>query len=139
MLKEFKEFAMKGNLVDIAVAFVLGAAFGKVITSFTEGIVAPIIGILTGGQDFNDKKIILKEAVAKVVDASGKVVEAGAAEVSVKWGAFLTAVIDFIIVAFVMFLIIKAINSMKKKEEAAPAGPSGTDQLLIEIRDALKK
>ena len=139
MLKEFKEFAMKGNLVDIAVAFVLGAAFGKVITSFTEGIVAPIIGILTGGQDFNDKKIILKEAVAKVVDASGKVVEAGAAEVAVKWGAFLTAVIDFIIVAFVMFLIIKAINSMKKKEEAAPAGPSGTDQLLIEIRDALKK
>ena len=139
MLKEFKEFAMKGNLVDIAVAFVLGAAFGKVITSFTEGIVAPIIGILTGGQDFNDKKIILKEAVAKGVDASGKVVEAGAAEVAVKWGAFLTAVIDFIIVAFVMFLIIKAINSMKKKEEASPAGPSGTDQLLIEIRDALKK
>ena len=139
MLKEFKEFAMKGNLVDIAVAFVMGGAFGKVVTSFTEGMVAPLIGILTGGEDFSSKKIILKPAVAKVVDASGKVVTDAVAEVAIKWGSFITAVIDFIIVAFVMFMIIKAINSLKKKEDAAPAEPSSTDKLLMEIRDAVKK
>jgi large conductance mechanosensitive channel len=139
VLKEFKEFAMKGNLVDIAVAFVMGGAFGKVVTSFTEGMVAPLIGILTGGEDFNSKKIVLKPAVAKVVDASGKVVTDAVAEVAIKWGSFITAVIDFIIVAFVMFMIIKAINSLKKKEDAAPAEPSSTDKLLMEIRDAVKK
>jgi len=140
MLKEFKEFAMKGNLVDIAVAFVMGGAFGKVVTSFTEGMVAPLIGLLTGGEDFSEKKIVIKQAVAKVLDPTGKEVVAASNEVAVKWGAFLTAVIDFIIVAFVMFLIIKAINSMKKKEAPAPpAGPSSTDQLLMEIRDQLKK
>lgn len=140
MLKEFKEFAMKGNLVDIAVAFVMGGAFGKVVTSFTEGLVAPLIGLLTGGEDFSEKKIILKQSVAKVLDPTGKEVVAAANEVAIKWGAFLTAVIDFIIVAFVMFMIIKAINNMKKKEDTAPpAGPSSTDKLLMEIRDALKK
>jgi|ERR1022692_406820 large conductance mechanosensitive channel len=139
MLKEFKEFAMKGNLVDIAVAFVMGGAFGKVVTSFTEGLVAPLIGLLTGGQDFSEKKLILKQAVAKVLDPTGKEVAAAANEVAIKWGAFLTAVIDFIIVAFVMFMIIKAINIMKKKEVAAPAEPSSTDKLLMEIRDAVKK
>ncbi|MBS1916179.1 MAG: large-conductance mechanosensitive channel protein MscL [Bacteroidetes bacterium] len=140
MLKEFKEFAMKGNLVDIAVAFVMGGAFGKVVTSFTEGMIAPLVGLLTGGEDFSEKKIVLKQAVAKVLDPSGKEVVPAANEVAIKWGAFLTAVIDFIIVAFVMFLIIKAINSMKKKEEAPPpAGPSSTDKLLMEIRDSLKK
>ncbi len=140
MLKEFKEFAMKGNLVDIAVAFVMGGAFGKVVTSFTEGMVAPLIGLLTGGEDFSEKKIVIKQAVAKVLDPTGKEVVAAANEVAIKWGAFLTAVIDFIIVAFVMFLIIKAINGMKKREvPAPPAGPSSTDQLLMEIRDQLKK
>ncbi len=132
-VKEFKDFAMKGNLVDIAVAFVMGGAFGKVITTFTEGIVAPLIGML-GGADLSDKKIILKDAV---MDGTGKVVTEA---VSINWGTFATAVIDFIIVAFVMFLIIKGINSMKKKEEAAPdSGPSSTDKLLMEIRDNLKK
>lgn len=131
-IKEFKDFAMKGNLVDIAVAFVMGAAFSKVITSFTEGIVAPLIGMI-GGADLSKKMYILKEAV---MDASGKVITEA---VSVKYGDFLTAVINFIIVAFIMFLIIKGINSMKKKEEEAPAEPSSTDKLLIEIRDALKK
>ena len=140
MLNEFKEFAMKGNLVDIAVAFVMGGAFGKVVTSFTEGMVAPLIGLLTGGEDFSEKKIVIKQAVAKVLDPTGKEVVAAANEVAIKWGAFLTAVIDFIIVAFVMFLIIKAINGMKKREvPAPPAGPSSTDQLLMEIRDQLKK
>lgn len=131
-IKEFKDFAMKGNLVDIAVAFVMGGAFGKVVTSFTEGIVSPLIGMI-GGADLSKNAYTLKPAV---LDAAGKVVTEA---VVVKYGDFLTAIINFIIVAFVMFLIIKAINSMKKKEEAAPAGPSSTDQLLMEIRDSLKK
>jgi len=139
MLKEFKEFAMKGSLVEIAVAFVMGGAFGKVITSFTEGLVAPIVGLLTGGVDFNEKKLVLKAGVAEVKDASGAVTVPGIAELSMKWGSFITAIIDFVIVAFVMFLVIKAINSMKKKEEAAPAAPPEDITLLREIRDALKK
>ena len=131
-IKEFKEFAMKGSLVDIAVAFVMGAAFGKVISAFTDGIVSPLIGMI-GGADLSKNMYVLKEAV---FDASGKVT---AEAVAVKWGEFLTAIINFIIVAFVMFLVIKAINKMKKKQEVAPAGPSSTDILLMEIRDSLKK
>lgn len=134
MLKEFKEFAMKGNLVDIAVGFVMGAAFKEVVTAFTGGIVSPLVGLIFKS-DFKDLKYVITEGVA---NAEG-VIEG---EVSVLWGAFLTNVIDFIIVAFVMFMIIKGINKMKKKEEAAapapPAGPSQED-LLVEIRDLLKK
>ena len=133
MLKEFKEFAMKGNLVDIAVAFVMGGAFGKVVTSFTEGIVSPLIGLI-GGADLTKNMITLKEAVT---DASGKVVTEG---VFLKWGDFVTAIINFIIVAFVMFMIIKSLAKMKKEEPPAPpAEPSSTDKLLAEIRDSLKK
>ena len=141
MLKEFKEFAVKGNLVDIAVAFVMGAAFGKIVTSFIDGIVMPLIGMLTGGVDFSDKVRVLKEAVPPAVkDAAGKEITPAVAEVSIKYGLFLTNLFDFIVVAFCMFLVIKAINKMKKDEPApAPAGPSGTDKLLAEIRDALKK
>ena len=132
-LKEFKDFAMKGNLVDIAVAFVMGGAFGKVVTSFTEGIVSPLIGMI-GGADLSKNMYKLKDAVT---DASGKVTQEA---VFLKYGDFLTSIINFIIVAFVMFLVIKGINAMKKKEaEAAPAGPSSTDALLMEIRDSLKK
>ena len=131
-IKEFKDFAMKGSLVDIAVAFVMGGAFGKVISSFTEGIVSPLIGMI-GGADLTKNVWILKEAVT---DAAGKVT---AEAVAVKYGDFLTAIINFIIVAFVMFLVIKGINSMKKKQEEAPAAPSSTDALLMEIRDSLKK
>mgnify|MGYP003460763242 CR=1 FL=1 len=138
-IKEFKEFAMKGSLVDIAVAFVMGGAFGKVITSFTEGIVSPLIGMI-GGADLSKNVFVLKEGVKEVKDAAGVVISEGVAEVALKWGDFLTAIINFIIVAFVMFLVIKAINKMKKKqEEAAPAGQSSTDALLMEIRDSLKK
>ena len=131
-IKEFKDFAMKGNLVDIAVAFVMGGAFGKVVTSFTEGIVSPLIGMI-GGADLSKNMYVLKPAV---LDAAGKVVTEA---VALKYGDFLTAIINFIIVAFVMFLVIKGINSMKKKEESAPSAPSSTDQLLMEIRDSLKK
>ena len=137
-IKEFKEFAMKGSLVDIAVAFVMGGAFGKVITSFTEGIVSPLIGMI-GGADLSKNVFVLKEGVKEVKDAAGVVISEGVAEVAVKWGDFLTAIINFIIVAFVMFLVIKAINKMKKKQDEAPAGPSTTDALLMEIRDSLKK
>lgn len=131
-IKEFKEFAMQGSLVDIAVAFVMGGAFGKVVSSFTDGIVSPLIGLFGAG-DLNSNMIRLKDAVT---DATGKITTEA---VYLKWGEFVTAIINFIIVAFVMFLVIKAINSMKKKQEAAPAGPSSTDALLMEIRDSLKK
>lgn len=131
-IKEFRDFAMKGNLVDISVAFVMGAAFGKVVSSLTDGIVSPLIGMI-GGTDLSKYSLELKP---KVVDAAGVVT---AEAVTLKYGDFLTAIINFLIVAFVMFLIIKGINSMKKKEEAAPAGPSSTDALLMEIRDELKK
>lgn len=133
MLKEFKDFAMKGNLVDIAVGFVLGAAFNKVVASFTGGIISPLIGLIFNA-DFKDLKYVLTEGVA---NADG-VIEG---EVSLLWGAFLTNVIDFIIVAFVMFMIVKSVNNMKKKEASAPEAPKGPSQedLLVEIRDLLKK
>ena len=133
MLKEFKDFAMKGNLVDIAVGFVMGAAFNKVVASFTGGIVSPLIGLLFNA-DFKDLKYVIKDGVA---DEAGKVT----GEVAVMYGEFLTNVIDFIIVAFVMFMIVKGVNAMKKKEEPAPEAPKGPSQeeLLAEIRDLLKK
>jgi large conductance mechanosensitive channel len=134
MLKEFKEFALKGNLVDMAIAFVMGGAFGKVVTAFVEKMFAPLVGLLLGGIDLNDKKLILKEAV---LDGTGAVITT---EVAIEWGTFLTAIIDFTIVAFVMFLIIKAMNKMRKPVEAPapPAGPT-QEELLIQIRDLLKK
>ena len=133
MLKEFKEFAMKGNLVDIAVGFVMGAAFKEVVTSFTGGIVSPLIGLLFDS-NLNELKCIVKEGTMN--DAGEKV-----GEVAVLYGEFLTNIIDFIIVAFVMFMVVKGVNKMKKKEEEAPAAPAGPTQeeLLMEIRDALKK
>lgn len=133
MIKEFKDFAMKGNLVDIAVGFVMGAAFKEVVSSFTGGIVSPLIGLIFNA-DFKDLKYVVVQGVA---NAEGVV----AGEVAVLWGAFVTNVIDFVIVAFVMFMIVKAVNAMKKKEEEAPAAPKGPSQeeLLGEIRDLLKK
>jgi len=133
MLKEFKEFAMKGNLIDIAVGFVMGAAFKEVVTAFTGGIVSPLIGLIFNS-DFKDLKYVITEGVANVDGA----IEG---EVAVLWGAFATHLIDFIIVAFVMFMIVKAVNKMKKTKEAAPAAPAGPsdNDLLSEIRDLLKK
>jgi len=134
MLKEFKDFAMKGNLVDIAVGFVMGAAFKQVVTSFTGGIVSPLIGLIFKA-DFKDLKYVVKEGTLN--DAGEKV-----GEVAVLYGDFITNVIDFIIVAFVMFMIIKGINATKKKEEPkpeAPKGPPSQEDLLAEIRDLLAK
>ena len=133
MLKEFKDFAMKGNLVDIAVAFVMGAAFNKVVSSFTGGIVSPLVGLIFKS-DFKDLKLVINEGTLN--EAGEKV-----GEVAVLYGDFLTNLIDFIIVAFVMFMVIKGVNKMKKKQEPAPAAPAGPSEidLLKEIRDALKK
>lgn len=138
-LKEFKEFALKGNLVDMAIAFVMGGAFGKVVTAFVEKMFAPITGLIMGGIDLNSKKYILRESVAEVKDASGTVTTPASPELAIHWGEFITACIDFIIVAFVMFMIIKAMNKMKKAKEEAPAAPPEDITLLREIRDALKK
>ena len=143
MIKEFKEFAMRGSLIDTAVAFVMGAAFGKIVSAFIDGIVMPLIGMLTGGVDFNDQKFILQKGVAAVKDGEA-IITPEIAEVSLKYGTFITNVIDFIVVAFVVFMVIKGMNSAKKKEEAAaqaptPPAPSKEEGLLGEIRDLLKK
>jgi large conductance mechanosensitive channel len=135
-IKEFKEFAATGNFVDLAVGVVMGAAVGKVVSAFIDGMVMPAIGMLTGGVDFSKLVFTLKDAVA--ADATKGV--AAAEAVTVKYGAFITQFIEFLIVALVVFMVIKALNKMKKKKaEAAPAGPSSTDALLMEIRDSLKK
>ncbi|MBP1672351.1 MAG: Large-conductance mechanosensitive channel [Bacteroidetes bacterium] len=136
MLKEFKDFAMKGNLVDMAVAFVMGAAFGKIVSAFINGMVMPIVGVLTTGIDFKDLKIVLSEAQ---LDAAGKVIKP---EAALMYGDFITVFIDFVIVAFVMFLVVKAMIKAKKKQEevpAAPPAPTKEQELLSEIRDLLKK
>ena len=136
MIKEFKEFALKGNLIDMAIAFVMGAAFTKLTSAFIDGMVMPLVGQLSSGVDFKDLKKVL---TPEVKDAAGKITSP---EVAIKYGAFINVAIEFLIVAFVMFMVIKAINKMKKKEAEAPAAPvepSSTDKLLIEIRDALKK
>lgn len=135
MMSEFKSFAMKGNLVDIAVAFVMGAAFGKVVSSFTEGVIAPLIGLVASGVDFSKWKIVI---CAAQTDAAGAVTNP---EVAVSIGQFLTVTLDFIVVAFVMFMIVKGVNAMKKAEAAAPTPPpepSKQEILLAEIRDALR-
>jgi large conductance mechanosensitive channel len=130
MLEEFKKFAMKGNVVDLAVGVVIGGAFGKIVTSLVNDIIMPPIGYITGGVDFSSLAITLKDAVGDTP------------AVTIGYGAFLNNVIDFLIVAFSIFLVIKALNKMKKKEEekpAEPAKPSEEVVLLQEIRDALKK
>lgn len=134
MIKEFKEFAMKGNLVDIAVGFVMGAAFTKIVTVFTQNMVAPLISMLTEKVRFDQMEWVLRE---EVLGPDGAV---ATAKVAVSYGMFLTALIDFIIVAFVMFMVVKSVNRMKKAEPAPPPpGPSNEEKLLMEIRDALKK
>ena len=141
MVSEFKEFAIKGNLVDTAVAFVIGAAFGKVVSAFIDGMVMPLIGMLTGGIDFNEKVYVLKAGIAELKEGD-KIIAPAIAEVSIKYGSFITSLIDFTVVAFVIFMVIKAMNKAKKAEVVAPeapAAPSSQEVLLSEIRDLLKK
>ncbi len=130
MMKEFKQFAMRGNVVDMAVGIVIGAAFGKIIASLVKDVIMPPIGVLLGGVDFKNLTWVVQEATEKTK------------AVVVSYGAFLNTIIEFIIIAFAIFLVVKGINSMKKKEEEAPAAPpapSKEEVLLGEIRDLLKK
>ncbi|WP_273208290.1 large-conductance mechanosensitive channel protein MscL [Marinobacter subterrani] len=129
IIKEFKEFAVKGNVVDMAVGIIIGVAFGKIVTSFVADVLMPPIGMLIGGVDFSNLVITLKAA------------SEGVEAVAIRYGVFLQAVFDFVIVAFAVFMAVKALNSLRKKEAetpAAPPAPSAQEQLLMEIRDLLK-
>jgi len=134
MLKEFREFAMKGNVVDLAVGVIIGAAFGAIVNSLVGDVIMPIIGAITGGLDFSNYFTPLSKAVTATNLADAK--KQGAV---LAWGSFLTLTLNFIIVAFVLFLVIRGMNQLKRKEEAAPAKPSREAELLTEIRDLLKK
>lgn len=126
MIKEFKDFILRGNVLELAVAVIIAGAFGAVITSFTNDILMPPIGMALGNVDFTDLKYVLQAA------------EGDNPEVAIRWGLFVKFIIDFVIIAFILFMIIRTYNKMQPKEEAAPAGPSDID-LLTEIRDLLKK
>ena len=135
-IKEFKEFAMKGNVMDMAVGVIIGGAFGKIVTSLVNDVLMPVISLATGGIDFTDLFVNLGEGNYATLAAAK---EAGAAVLA--YGQFVQNVIDFIIIAFCIFLMIKAMNKLKKKEEPAPEAPKGPSQedLLAEIRDLLKQ
>lgn len=138
MLKEFKEFALKGNMMDMAVGIIIGAAFGKIIASLVADVIMPVIGLFTGGFDVSQAYILLGEGSYESLAAAQ---EAGAAVL--KYGAFVMSLFDFVIIAFVIFMMIKWMNSLRKKEEAAeeaaPPAPPKEEVLLEEIRDLLKK
>ena len=142
MLQEFKNFAMKGNFIDMAVGIVIGASFGTIVKSFVDDIIMPAVGVLTGGVDFGNMFYVLKqgaEGVTYSTVAAAK--EAGA--VTINYGLFINAILTFVIVAFALFMVIKAMNAAKAAEEeeaaAAPAEPSDEAKLLAEIRDSLNK
>jgi large conductance mechanosensitive channel len=137
MLKEFKEFALKGNLVDMAIAFVMGGAFGKVTSSFIDGMVMPLVGLIQG-RDFNNLYVGLNEATKNASIQGLALAKAKELGPILAYGEFISVLIQFIIVAFVMFLIIKAMNKMKKEEPAVAAGPS-SETLLADILAEMKK
>ncbi len=136
--EEFKKFAMRGNVIDLAVGVVVGGAFGKITTSLVNDIIMPVVSMLTGGVNFSDWKIILKQAVVE----NGEEISAA---VSINYGTFISVIIDFIILAFAVFCMVKAINSLHRKKEAtpppppAPPAPSAEEKLLTEIRDLLRE
>jgi len=130
IIQEFKKFAMRGNVMDMAIGIIIGAAFGKIISSIVGDVIMPPIGLLLGGVDFSNLAITLKQG------------SEGVEPVLLKYGVFINTVIDFLIIAFVIFMVVKGINSMKKKEEekpAAPPAPTKSELLLAEIRDELRK
>lgn len=135
MLKEFKDFIMTGNVVDLAIAVIMAGAIGLVVTSFTNDIMMPIVGQFTGGTDFSDMKVVLSEAV---MDADGNVTTA---ENAIRYGAWINTLVNLLIVGLVMFIIVKGYNNVRKKKEEAPPPPPGPSEkdLLAEIRDLLKK
>lgn len=147
-IKDFKAFAMKGNVVDMAVGVIIGGAFGKIVTSVVNDIIMPPIGLLVGGVDFKDLKLILQEGQEEILNEAGEVITPAVAEVTLNYGNFLQQTFDFLIIALSIFIMIKAITKLteKKKEEApAPAAPapapepSAEEKLLTEIRDLLKE
>lgn len=130
MMQEFKDFAMKGNVVDMAVGVVVGGAFGKIVSSFTNDVLMPPIGMLTGGMDFSGMKLTLQEATES------------AEAIAINYGTFINTTIDFIIIAFAIFLVVKAMNAAQREEEEAPAEPPAPPEditLLREIRDSLQR
>ena len=130
MMQEFKTFAMRGNVVDMAVGIIIGGAFGKIVSSFVADVIMPPIGILIGGVDFSNLAIVIKEAVGDV------------AAVTINYGAFIQTVLDFMIIAFAIFMAIRAMNSLKKEKEETPEeppAPSKEETLLTEIRDILQQ
>lgn len=134
-IQEFKDFALKGNVMDMAVGIIIGGAFGKIVTSLVNDIIMPPIGLITGSS-FSDSKLVLRPAE---VDAAGETIKEA---IELNWGNFVQTTVDFFIIAFCIFLIIKGMNAFRKKEEAAPAAPAPTPediQLLREIRDELKR
>ena len=136
--EEFKTFAMRGNVIDLAVGVVIGGAFGKITTSIVNDIIMPVIGVLTGGVNFSDWKIVLKQAVLE----AGEIVKP---EVAITFGNTIAVILDFIIIAFAVFCLVKGLNKLHKKKEEEPAAPpappepSAEEKLLTEIRDLLKK
>ncbi len=135
LLSEFKDFAMRGNVVDMAVGVIIGGAFGKIVTSLVNDIIMPGIGVLTGGMNFSEFKWVIQKAVV-----DGATAEVITPEVAITWGAFVQTIVDFLIIAFCIFLAIKVMNKMRKQKEEEPAAPAGPTQeeLLTEIRDLLK-
>ena len=144
-IEDFKAFALKGNVVDMAVGVIIGGAFGKIVSSLVADIIMPPIGVLTGGMDFKDLKVVLKEAVPAVVDEAGAEISAATEAVTLNYGMFVQNVIDFLIIALCIFLVIKMMTRLNKKKEEAPAEPAPEPEptkeevLLTEIRDLLKK
>ncbi len=135
LIKEFKTFAMRGNVIDLAVGVIIGAAFGKVVTSMVEDLLMPPLGMALGKVDFSNLRFVLAEKTVRLMN--GK--ETEVAEVAVRYGQFLSIVLNFLIVAFCIFLVVKAMNkAMPKPPPAPPPGPTKDQQLLTEIRDALK-
>jgi large conductance mechanosensitive channel len=142
MLKEFKEFAMKGNVVDMAVGIVIGAAFGTIVKSLVNDVLMPPIGLLLGGIDFSNFFVLLKEGATVAAPYAALADAQAAGAVTINYGVFFNSIISFIIVAFALFIVIKGMNKMKRKEEEKPAEPPKPSEeilLLREIRDALKR
>ena len=140
-ISDFKAFLMKGEIVTLATAVIIGGAFGKIVTSFTNDVLMPPIGVLLGGVNFTDLKIVLKEGIPAVMNGE---IEAApeVAEVAILYGSFIQTILDFVIIGFCIFMVLKAYEKTKKKEAAAPAAPAAPtneEQLLMEIRDELKR
>ncbi len=139
ILDEFKAFALKGNLIDFAVGVVVGGGFTKITSTFIDGIVMPLIGKIVGGQDFSELKFKIQDGTKEVLDASGNIVNRAVPEVYIRYGEFISAVIDFFMVALVMFFVVKAMNKLRKKaEEETVVVKPNQEILLEEIRDLLK-